>query len=68
MVEVYRGHSIQLTRTQAWEAVITEVATGIVLPTKATARLQEGHAVAARRACKLIDLYVGQRNEQSDAA
>ena len=59
MTEHYRGHRIDLARTRFWEAVIIETETGITLPTKATALLKEGRSVALRRACKLIDLYLG---------
>jgi hypothetical protein len=59
LTEKYRGHSIQVTRTRSWDAVIVEAETGIVLPTKATAQLHEGRSVAIARACELIDLYVG---------
>jgi hypothetical protein len=59
LTENYRGHSIQVTRTRFWDAVIIEAATGIVLPTKATATLHEGRSVVLTRACELIDLYVG---------
>ncbi len=58
MTEHYRGHRIPLTRTRCWDAVIVEVATGIVMPTKATAQLSEGQFVAVARACELIDLYI----------
>ena len=58
MTENYRGHSIQVTRTRFWDAVIVEARTGIVLPTKATAQLHEGRSVAVARACELIDLYI----------
>lgn len=59
MTENYRGHSIQVTRTRFWDAVIVEAETGIILPTKATASLREGRSVAYARACQLVDLYVG---------
>jgi len=58
MTETYRGHSITVTRTSLWDAIIVEAETGIVLPTKATARLSEGRSVAVARACELIDLYM----------
>lgn len=58
MTENYRGHSIQVTRTRFWDAVIVEAETGLILPTKATALLREGRSVAIARACELIDLYV----------
>ena len=58
LTENYRGHSIEVTCARLWHAVITEAETGIVLPTKATAQLDEGRAVAVARACDLIDLYV----------
>lgn len=60
LTETYRGHSITITRTRFWDAVIVEAETGIVLPTKATAMLDEGRQVAIARACELIDLYVGE--------
>lgn len=60
MTETYRGHCITITRTRLWDAVIVEAATGVVLPTKATAMLDEGRSVAIARACDLIDLYVGE--------
>jgi hypothetical protein len=56
--ENYRGHSIQVTRTRCWDAVIVEASSGVVLPTKATAQLDEGRSVAIARACELIDIYV----------
>ena len=59
MTEHYRGHRIDLARTRFWEAVIVEAETGITLPTKATALLKEGRSVALRRACHLVDLYLG---------
>jgi len=59
LTENYRGHSIRVTRTRLWDAVIIEAETGIVLPTKATAQLHEGRSVVIARACELIDLYVG---------
>ncbi len=58
MSENYRGHSIQVTRTRFWDAVIVEAKTGIVLPTKATAQFDEGRSIAIARACELIDIYV----------
>jgi len=60
LTENYRGHSIRVTRTEFWDAVIIESETGPVLPTKATAMLHEGRSVAVARACELIDLYVGE--------
>lgn len=60
MTETYRGHCITITRTRFWDAVIVEAETGAVLPTKATAMLDEGRLVAIARACELIDLYVGE--------
>jgi len=59
VTESYRGHSIRVTQARFWDAVIIEAETGTVLPTKATAMLQEGRSVAVARACALIDLYVG---------
>ena len=59
MTETYRGHRITITRTRVWDAIIVEVETGMVLPTKATAMLHEGRLVAIARAHDLIDLYVG---------
>lgn len=58
MTENYRGHSIEVTQSRFWDAVIIEAETGIVLPTKATAQLHEGRSVAVARACELIDLYM----------
>lgn len=58
MTENYRGHSIEVTQSRIWDAVIVEAETGIVLPTKATAQLHEGRSVAVARACELIDLYL----------
>ena len=60
MTENYRGHSIRVTQSRFWDAVIIEAETGTVLPTKATAMLHEGRSVAVARACELIDLYVGE--------
>jgi len=60
LTENYRGHSIRVTRTRFWDAVIIESETGTVLPTKATAMLHEGRSVAVARACELIDLYIGE--------
>jgi len=56
--ENYRGHSIQVTRTRFWDAVIVEASSGVVLPTKATAQLDEGRSIAMVRAYELIDIYV----------
>lgn len=58
MSENYRGHSILVTLKRTWDAVIIEVETGMVLPTKATAQLHEGRSVAVARAHELIDLYI----------
>ena len=58
MTENYRGHSIQITRERFWDAIIVDVETGIVFPTKATAQLHEGRSVAIARACELIDIYL----------
>ena len=69
MQEVYRGHVIRLSRTSVWSAVLTEVATGAMLPTKATALEIEGYAVALIRARKLVDMYAtADVAAQSDAA
>ncbi len=69
MTEHYRGHRILLTRTANWDAIIVEVASGIVLPTKATAQLREGRSVAVTRACELIDVYIdGTPTERWHAA
>jgi hypothetical protein len=56
--ENYRGHTIWVTCSRLWDAVIVEGETGIVLPTKATAELHEGPLVLMTRARELIDLYV----------
>jgi hypothetical protein len=58
--ENYRGHSIRVTRTRFWDAIIVEAESGIVLPTKVTAQLHEGRSVVIARAYELIDLYVGE--------
>lgn len=58
MTEHYRGHRIQLTRSGGWDAVIVEASSGVVLPTKATAQLDEGRSIAMVRAYELIDIYV----------
>jgi len=55
--ESYRGYTIRISCGAIWHAVLVEAATGIVLPTKATARLREGHIVALKRAQELVDLY-----------
>jgi hypothetical protein len=68
LTEHYRGHTIQVTRTGCWDAVIVEAMTGIVLPTKATAQLHEGRSVAVARACELIDLYAGSVSRQASRA
>ena len=65
LTENYRGHSIRITRTRFWDAIIIEDETGIVLPTKATAHLNEGRAVLVARARELIDLYMGERPLES---
>lgn len=53
----YRGYAIRITRTTRWDAVLVEVATGQVMPTKATALLREGRDVAIVRARALVDVY-----------
>lgn len=58
MTETYRGHCIRVTRARFWDAVITHAESGVILPTKATAALEEGASVAIARACQLIDLYL----------
>lgn len=60
LTDNYRGHSIRITRARFWDAIIIEDETGIVLPTKATAQLNEGRAVLVVRARELIDLYMGE--------
>lgn len=60
LTENYRGHRIRITRTRLWDAVIVEAETGVVLPTKATAQLDEGRAVLVTRARELIDIYMGE--------
>lgn len=67
--EVYRGHAINLSRSTLWSAVLTELASGAVLPTKATALLGEGKTVALSRGRKLVDLYVeADARAEADAA
>jgi hypothetical protein len=56
--EVYRGHAIDLSCSRLWSAVLTDLATGAMLPTKATALLHEGGEVALGRGRKLVDLYI----------
>ena len=53
----YRGYTISITRSVRWDAVLIETATGLVLPTKATALLGEGRSIAILRARALVDLY-----------
>lgn len=57
MDDSYRGYTIRITRTTRWDAVLIEAATGIVMPTKATALLREGRELAVVRARALVDLY-----------
>ena len=59
MDESYRDHRIRIEGAADWNAVITEVATGVQLPTKATARRDEGPMVVLRRAQMLVDAYLG---------
>lgn len=59
MDECYRDYRIRVDGATGWNAVITELATGVVLPTKATARRDEGPIVVLRRARELIDVYLG---------
>ena len=69
MQEVYRGHAIDLSCSTLWSAVLTEVASGIVLPTKATALLREGKTAALRRGRRLVDLYIeANAKGEADAA
>lgn len=64
LTETYRGHSIRVSRARFWDAVITHAETGVTLPTKATAGLEEGASVAIARACELIDLYLDATSRQ----
>ena len=67
--EVYRGHAIDLSRSTQWSAVVTEIATGEILPTKATALLREGETVALKRGRQLVDLYIEAcAKREADAA
>lgn len=57
MDEIYRGYTIRVTRSLSWHAVLVEPGTGAMLPTMATALLDEGRSVALFRARKLVDIY-----------
>jgi hypothetical protein len=56
--EHYRGHAIRITRSGMWHAVLVELDSGTILPTKATALMREGRTVALTRAQELVDVYV----------
>ena len=68
MNETYRGYMIRVTRTVRWDAVLVEVATDTMLPTKATALMREGRSVAVDRARALIDIYVKAGDAQRERA
>ena len=55
--ETYRGYTIRVTRNVRWDAILVDMATGTVLPTKATALMREGRTIAIDRARALIDIY-----------
>jgi hypothetical protein len=55
--ETYRGFAIRLERVGEWHAKIIEMATGALLPTMATALVEEGQATALFRARRLVDVY-----------
>jgi hypothetical protein len=54
----YRGHGISFRRDGGWTAELTELETGTLLPTKATAAVEEGITILSERARQLIDIYV----------
>lgn len=54
----YRGYSICLEDDGAHCALLVEVETGTVLPTKIVGSPQESWRDLAARACRLIDLYM----------
>ncbi len=56
--EYYRGHAIRITRAGMWHAVLVELESGTILPTKATALTREGRAIVLERAQELVDLYI----------
>jgi hypothetical protein len=66
--EIYRGYTIRMTRSLSWHAVLVEPGTGIVLPTMATALLDEGPATALTRARKLIDIYADAEAAREERA
>ena len=69
MDETYRGYTIRLTRSLSWHAVLVEPGTRAVLPTMATALIDEGRAIAVNRARMLIDIYAdAEQARQSRAA
>lgn len=63
--EQYRGHVIRITRSGMWHAVLVELDSGTILPTKATALMREGRTVALERAQELVDLYIDGVNRRA---
>ena len=67
--EQYRGHAIRISRSSMWHAVLVELDSGTILPTKATALMREGRTVALERAQELVDIYIdGVAARAADAA
>lgn len=64
MDELYRNYRIAVRQAETWSARITHVR-GPVVPTHATATLEEGSAVCLARARQIVDRYIAflDRNE-----
>jgi hypothetical protein len=58
MLTYYRGHVIVLLSDEMLTAEITELSTRTPLPTKASARQEEGPVICVERAKVIVDLYI----------
>jgi hypothetical protein len=65
VLSLYRGHWILLLRDRHWCCEVTEHASGEILPTCASATLEEGFTVCLERAWRLIDKYVSQSSTEA---
>jgi hypothetical protein len=54
----YRGHGIELVEIDGWSALLIDLETGVLLPTKVIADPGESRGEVARRAHHLIDIYI----------
>jgi hypothetical protein len=63
----YRGHCICLVEAPIWSAEVIESISGVQLPTKLVAEPHESAADLARRARRLVDLYIGDESSGAPA-